>query len=52
MPGGVYEKDLIAIWGSVKCIVLAEGLINSSLMNVKNEDVLRETFGRRKYSLL
>jgi|LakMenEpi03Aug12_release.lakeMendotaPanAssembly.Ray.scaffolds.fasta_scaffold4166526_1 hypothetical protein len=52
MPGGVFEKDLTAIWGSVKWVVLAEGLMQSSLMSVKVENKSGENQGKRKYSLL
>ena len=52
MPGGVFEKDLTAIWGSVKWVVLAEGLMQSSLMSVKVENKNGENQGKRKYSLL
>lgn len=54
MPGGVFEKDLTAIWGSVKWVVLAEGLMQSSLMSVKVEKANgeKENQGKRKYSLL
>ena len=52
MPGGVFEKDLNAIWGNIKWMVLAEGLMHQSLMRMKIENTHGETLGKRKYSLL
>lgn len=52
LPAGVYERDLTRIWGNEKWFVLAEILIQASLLQFEVEEKHSQHHGQRKYRLM